>query len=157
VASGGIFLSAAAALFALLCLYLPSTPVTESVQQAYTAQAAYLKTIGYFIFLAFVFLLLPFHFVLVMQRELQAGRHRNALDLLTGGKMSVAPRGTFFLRFWLLVLLFAIVLGISLFLHHNLMDHLKPAPYMNLFSNLILVRLILYYAMAGECLAWYYR
>ncbi len=152
-----IFLTAAAILYAASCLFLPAEPVTQMSIQSYTAQAAYLKTIGYFIFLMFVFLLLPFHFVLVMQRELQDGRSHSALDLLNGNKLSVAPRRVLFLRFWLLGLLFALILAISLFLHHNLMSILKPAPYMNLFSNLILMRLILYYLLAGECLAWYYR
>lgn len=156
-ASVGVFLTAAAILFVASCLFLPAEPITQSVRQAYTAQAAYLKTIGYFIFLKFIFLLLPFHFVLVMQRELKAGRHRNALALLIGNKLAVSPRGAFFLRLGVLALIFAVIIGISVFLHHNLMDHLRPAPYMNLFSNLILVRLILYYMLAGECLAWYYR
>ena len=157
IASVSIFLAAAAILFAASCLFLPAEPVTQSVRQAYTAQAAYLKTISYFIFLKSVFLLPPFHFVLVMQRELRAGRYRNALGLLTGDKFSVSPKGVFFLRLGVLALIFAVIIGISVFLHHNLMDHLRPAPYMNLFSNLILVRLILYYMLAGECLAWYYR
>jgi DNA-binding winged helix-turn-helix (wHTH) protein len=157
VASVCIFLTAVAILYAGSCLFLPTEPITQMNVQAYTAQAAYLKTIGYFIFLMFVFLLLPFHFVLVMQRELQVGGYYSTLGLLTGDKMSVPPRRALFLRFWLLVLLFATILIISLFLHHNLMSQLKPAPYMNLFSNLILMRLILYYMLAGECLAWYYR
>jgi len=156
-ASVAIFLLAALVLFAGACLVLPPNPITESVRQAYTAQAAYLKDIIYFIILKNIFLLPPFHFVLTMQRELQAGRHRLALELFSGGRLSVAPRGTFFPRFWVLLLFFVVIVSISIFLHTNLMDHLKPAPFMNLFSNLILTRLLLYYALAAECLFWYYR
>jgi hypothetical protein len=158
-ASMAIFLLAALALYVGACLVLPPEPITQtqSSLQAYTAQAAYLKDIIYFFILKVAFVLPPFHFVLTMQRELQAGRHRLALELLNGGRMSVAPRGTFFPRFWVLLLFFAVIVSISIFLHTNLMDHLKPAPFMNLFSNLILTRLMLYYALAAECLFWYYR
>ncbi|MFN0086262.1 MAG: hypothetical protein ACKVX9_12815 [Blastocatellia bacterium] len=109
----------------------------------------------YFFTLVVVFLLPPFHFVLRMQRELQSGRHRMAFELLSGGRLSIAPRGIFFPRFWVLVVFFVVIVIVSIYLHTNLMDHLKPAPYMNLFSNLILTRLLLYYALAGECLFWY--
>jgi hypothetical protein len=155
--SFSIFVAAAILLFAGACLFLPAEPLTQMKTQSYTAQAAYLKTIGYFLFLKSVFLLPPFHFVLVMQRELRAGGHRPALGLLTGDKKSVAPRGTVFLRLGLLVWLFVLIIGGSLLLHHNLMSLLQPAPYQNLFSNLLLARLILYYVLMAECLVWYYR
>ncbi|MDQ3012577.1 MAG: zf-HC2 domain-containing protein [Acidobacteriota bacterium] len=158
-ASMAIFLLAALALYVGASLVLPPEPITQtqSSLQAYTAQAAYLKDIIYFFILKVVFLLPPFHFVLTMQRELQAGRHRLALGLFSGDKLSVTPRGAFFPRFWVLLLFFVVIVSISIFLHTNLMDHLKPAPFMNLFSNLILTRLMLYYALAAECLFWYYR
>lgn len=155
--SVNIFLVSAAALYAASCFFLPAEPITELTVQAYTAQAAYLKTIAYFIFLMFVFLLVPFHFVSVMQRELQNGRRRQVLGLLMGERMSIAPRRVIYLRFWLLLLAFALVFSIALFLHHSLMSKLRPGPHMNLFSNLILARLIIYYALAGECVIWYYR
>lgn len=156
-ASMAVLLLAALAIYGGACLILPPEPITRLAQQAYTAQAAYLKDIIYFLILEVIFLLPPFHFVLTMQRELQAGRHRMALGLLGGDRLALAPRGAFFPRFWVLLLLFGLIVGISVFLHTNLMDHLKPAPFMNLFSNLILARLALYYALAAECLFWYYR
>ncbi|MGH9832191.1 MAG: winged helix-turn-helix domain-containing protein [Blastocatellia bacterium] len=76
-----IFLCAALIVFAGACLFLPTNPVTEMNWQAYTAQAAYLKDIFYFLILKSIFLLPPFHFVLAMQRELQVGRHQSALSL----------------------------------------------------------------------------
>ncbi|MCW5968447.1 MAG: zf-HC2 domain-containing protein [Blastocatellales bacterium] len=156
-ASAGILLGAAAALFAIVSPYLPSGPVTELNWQAYTAQAAYLKAISYFMILQSIFLLPPFHFVLAMQRELKEGRHRLALGLLTGDKLSVAPRGSIYPRFWVLSMLIFITAGISVFLHHNLMGNLRPSPYMNLFANLVQARLILYFLLATVCLVWYYR
>ncbi len=146
-----------ALLFGGVCLFLPATPITKLTFQAYTAQAAYLKTIGYFVFLQSLFALLPFHFVIAMQRELQEGRYRNALGFLSGDRASVAPRGVLPVRIWVLASLLAILIAVSLFLHHNLMSHLLNEPGMNLFANLILLRLLLYYAAGIESLIWLYR
>lgn len=155
-ASMAILLLAAFTLYAGARFFLPPVPITQTNSlQAYPAQAAYLKDIIYFLILKVIFLLPPFHFILRMQRELQAGRHRMGLELLSGGRLSIAPRGIFFPRFWVLLVFFVVIVSLSIYLHTNLMDHLKPAPYMNLFSNLILTRLLLYYALAGECLFWY--
>ena len=145
------------ALVAGVWLYLPPVPITQLDIQAYTAQAAYLKTVSYFLFLQLFFLLLPFHFVMVMQRELREGRHRSALDLLTGNRLSLAPRGVAFISSRALTLMLALIVVVSLFLHHSLMSHLQPTQFMNLFANLIFVRLILYNALGGVCLWWYYH
>ncbi len=100
-------------------------------------------------------LLLPFHFVAVIQGELREGRHAAALELLRGNSLSVVPRGTVFIRLWMLTRLLACLIVVSLFLHHGLMSHLRPSPFMNLFENLIFVRLILYHLLGGICLWWY--
>ena len=157
MAATAVFWLAALLLFVAVCFYLPTNPITELTNlQAYPAQAAYLKTIAYFLVLKMIFLLPTFHFVLVMQREMLAGRHRAAFELLTGGQQSVRPRGVTFPKVGILAFLLISVIAISLFLHHNLMSNLKPGFYMNLFSNLILARLILYYLLGAECLYWYY-
>jgi hypothetical protein len=157
IAAIAVFWLAAIILFAGACLFLPGEPITESKRQAYPAQAAYLKTIGYFLVLKMIFLLPTFHFVLVMQREMRAGRHHPVLSLLNRDRQSVRPRGVIFPKVGILVLMLVVVIAISLFLHHNLMDNLKPASYMNLFSNLILTRLVLYYLLGAACLYWYYQ
>jgi hypothetical protein len=144
-------------LFGGVSLFLPATPITKLTLQAYSAQAAYLKSICYFIFLQSLFALLPFHFIITMQRELQNGRHRSALGFLNSDRMSVAPRGVFPVRFWALALLLTVIISVSLFLHHNLMSHLLNVPGMNLFASLIWIRLLLFYAAGAECLIWLYR
>lgn len=156
-ASAAIFLGSALLVFAGACLFLPTNPVTEMNWQTYTAQAAYLKDIVYFLVLLVIFLLPPFHFVLAMQRELQSGRHKSTLSLLTGDKLSLTPRSVYYPRFWVLALILAVIVGVSFFLHHNLMSNLKPGEYMNLFANLIHARLILYHLLATVCLYWYYH
>lgn len=157
VASITVFLFSALTAFAGACLFLPTNPVTEMNWQAYTAQAAYLKDIVYFLVLLVIFTVPPFHFVLAAQRELQAGRHKSVLNLLTGDKFSLTPRSVFYPRFWVLALILSVIVGVSVFFHHNLMSNLKPGEYMNLFANLIQARLILYYLLALECLYWYYQ
>lgn len=156
-ASLAIALLGIGALVAGVWLFLPPVPITQMDTQAYTAQAAYLKTVSYFVFLQFFFLLLPFHFVGVMQRELREGQHVAAFDLLSGNRLSVAPRDGAFIRLWMLTVLLALLMVVSLFLHHYLMSHLRPSQFMNLFENLIFVRLILYHALGGVCLWWYYH
>ncbi len=80
VASVAFFLCSALLAFAGACLFLPTNPVTEMNWQAYTAQAAYLKDIVYFLVLLIIFTVPPFHFVLAMQQELQGGRHKSVLS-----------------------------------------------------------------------------
>lgn len=143
--------------YAGACQFLPNVAVTQLNWETYSARTAYLKDIGYFLFILPLFVLWPFHFVLAMQRELRAGRHTAGLALLGGDKLSVPPRDAFYLRPWLLAALIVVMIGVSLPLHHSLMDNAQPGPYKSLFANLILARLLIYYALAAECLAWYYR
>ncbi len=144
-------------LFAGICQFLPATPITKLTFQAYTAQAAYLKTICYFVFLQSLFAVMPFHFIIEMQRELQAGRYQNAFRVLTSDKMGIVPRGVLSTKGWVLTLLLVIIIPVSLFLHHNLMSHLVDAPGMNLFANLLLIRLLLFYFAGVECITWFHR
>ena len=155
--SFAIFLISALILFAGASVYLPKAPVTEMTMQAMTAPAAYLKTITYFLVLKSLFLLPTFHFALAAQRELRAGRHRMILSLLAGDRLSVAPRGSIYLRLWFLIGLLVVMVCIALFLHFNLVNNLRQGPYMNLFTNLIQTRLALFFALGLACVAWYAR
>ena len=129
---------------------------TRAAFQTYTAQAAYLKSLFYYVPFAAVFLFLPFHFVLTMQREFAAGRHNAGFRLLTGAPTAVPPRGTVFPKFWVLVglLLTGIIISIPMAAH--LLDNLQPAPFMNLFIHLLQIRWLLYLGLGVECLVWYY-
>jgi succinate dehydrogenase/fumarate reductase cytochrome b subunit len=152
-----VFLAAAGALFAALTLFLPDFSITESGAAAYPAQASYLKDICYSLLLVIIFWVPTFHFVVLMQRELHSGRYRLALELLSGGRFSVAPRGAIFPSFWLLALALMIMASFSAYLTTNLLDKLGPSPYKNLFINLMYLRLILHYGLGLKCLSWYYR
>lgn len=155
-ASIAIIVAAALLLFGAICFYLPTSPITELSFQAYPAQAAYLKTIGYIVVLGMIFFFPPYHFILAMQRELLLGHYQLTSDLLRGEALSVSPKGSIYPRFWVMPLVFAVIIGLSLMLHHNLMSNLKPGVNQGLFSNLILIRLILMYLLAGVGLLWYY-
>ncbi len=150
-----VFLLAALLLFVGAWLFLPEEPITQSRLQAYPARTAYLKTVGYFVFLALIYLLPPFHFALAMKRELLAERHQSVIGLLTGDKLSVPPRGVFFLKLRVLTGSLTLILVSSFFALHYQMSNLKPGEYMNLFTTLLLTRVILWFLLAAECVLWY--
>lgn len=151
-----IFVCASLLLYMALGFYLPDIPITEANFQTYTAHGAYLKSVCYFLFLSIVFLIVPFHFVLSAQEELEAGQHQSLLDLLRGGRSSAAPRDAIYLRAWWLGILLIIVTLMSPLLAAHLFDNLKPNAYLNLFMQLVQWRILLYLALGMECLLWYY-
>ena len=152
-----VLCAATAILLAGTWLVLPNHPITLLQIQAYPAQAAYFKNTLYYFPLCLVFVLTPFHFVLMMQRQLREGRHRRVFAVLTGGSMGVTPKGSVFLRVWHLSVILGFAGLASLYLTSRLMDNLMPAPYMNLFVSLIQLRTFLYFALAVGCLVWYSR
>lgn len=151
-----IFAGAGLVLYVVLGLFLPKFPITEASFQTYTAHGAYLKSVCYFLFLAVIFLIIPFHFVLTLQKEMQAGRGGLVVDLLTGERRSVVPRGTIYLKVWWLGFFLLVVAVISPALIAHLFDNLKPQFHMNLFMQLALWRMVIYLALGLECLLWYY-
>jgi len=154
-ASGSIFFVAAVLVFVGVREFLPAHPITQALFQTYTAQGAYLKEIVYFVILGGFFVIGPFHFVLTLMHEIRAGRHQLVLDTLTSNKFTLAPKARLYLgSLTLLIVLFAIRTSVD---HVHLFDNLTPGPHMNLFIQLVYVRLILYFALALQCLIWFYR
>jgi len=153
--SGLAFLLSATLLYLALCQFLPSVQVTKATFETYTAQGAYFKDSLYFLILAGLFLIAPFHFVSYLHQELKLGRHGLVMRTLTTTRLTIVPKATFYLAGLLLVLvLFAVR---STFDHTHLLDNLLPDPNKNLFIQLVYARLTLYFALAVECLVWYYR
>jgi DNA-binding winged helix-turn-helix (wHTH) protein len=153
-----IFLAGPAALYALSLLLLPAEPITKASFNTYTAQAAYLKTIFYFIALALLFLITPFHFVVALHSEIKANRGA-VRDLLAEGEggFRLRVRGAFYISARLLSVLL-LVAAIVVFVAWNyLFSQLQPSPYKNLFQQLYELRIILYFALALVCLVWYHR
>lgn len=135
-----------------LSFFLPATAVTEMDFSSQTASAALLKNFIYFLFLAGFFLLIPFHYVAALQHEIETGSRKKAV---LNRKMLIAPRGAILLKpFWLGFILLATLI-VSFIATMDLLTHLKPSPYQNLFTQLILLRGLLYFSLAGFCLLWY--
>lgn len=144
-------------LLVALCQFLPPHPITDASIRAYTAQGAYLKGLIWIVPTGLIYLLLPFHFVVSLQRELQLKRHEATLALLSGEKRSVTPRGTIYPRLWFLMILL-IAIGLTIVPGAaNLFDHLQPSPYQNLFTLSYYLRWGLQFALSLGCVIWFSR
>ena len=150
------FISAGLLLYMMLGQFLPQHPVTESALLAYPAHGAFLKSVYYFLPLAVVFMVLPYHFVLSIQRELREGRHRPVLDLLAGRRSSAAPAGAAYLRVWWLAVALVAAASAALVAMAHMFENLKPNPHSGLFVQLAQWRFLLYVILGLECIVWYY-
>lgn len=151
-----VILGSAALLQCMLLWVLPASPVTDEDRQPWPARTAYLKDVTfYFLPLAFVYMLVPFHFVLALERELSANRHGPVLALLGGEGKRASPQGTVYLGPARLAWGLFLAGLVAVMMTENLFDHLKPSPYKNLFMDLALGRTLLLFGIALVCLVWY--
>jgi hypothetical protein len=155
--STATFVSAALILYLALGLYLPNRPITEANFPAYPAHGAFLKDTLYFLPLAVVFLVIPYHFVVTLQRELREGRYRLGMALFMNERWSVVPGGSVYLRVWWLCLTLSGAFVVSLALTSHLFENLKPGTHSDLFVQLVQWRLVIYFTFGAECLLWYYH
>lgn len=151
-----ILVAAAVANYEAVGTQLPDYAITQASFQTWTAQAAYLKGIVYCGVFTALFLLVPFHFVVAMQCESSAGRHRVVHQTLTGGTFGIPPRGAPYLGVWLLGGLLILGAASSVVSTAHLLEALKPAAYSNLFIETIVVRWLLFLFLGIECCWWYY-
>jgi DNA-binding winged helix-turn-helix (wHTH) protein len=152
-----VFVGAAVALYVALGMFLPGAPVTEARFQTYTAHGAYLKSVYYFLPLAVLFLILPFHFVVSTQGELQAGRARIVLDVLLGVGLAAPPAGSIYLKVRWLGLALTICALVSVAVLAHLFENLLPNEHLNLFIQSVQWRTLLYFGLGLECMVWYYH
>jgi len=149
--------AAAILLYLPLTLFLPSVPTVQANFQTFTVQAGYLKSILYFLFLFTVFWLPSFHFVIVMQREIQNGRHRMAFAVLMNERWAITPPATIYPRFSALLGLWVLVITIGLGMTFHLFDNLRPNVNLNLFMHLVEIRFSLFFLLGTGCVLWYGR
>jgi DNA-binding winged helix-turn-helix (wHTH) protein len=155
VVSTGVVGISAALIYVGLLPFLPEGPVTQTVFQASTGQAAYLKNIGfYFLPLAIAFLVIPFHTISVLSRELHRGGCDRVRDALSNSDRTASGIGLIVPVRLLGLVLFAAAIT-SLALTYRLFDNLEVGPYLNWFSILAIVRVLLYFGFGAECLVWY--
>jgi DNA-binding winged helix-turn-helix (wHTH) protein len=136
--------------------FLPSETVTKASFSTYSAQAAYLKSSYYFVPLAVVYLVLPFHLVITLDEEIRAGNAHAVARFLEGKRSRRLPQGAIYLKVWWLGVLLAVTAIFAFFGTAHLFDHLTPDTNSNLFMKSVQWRIILYFLLGSECLVWYY-
>lgn len=153
VVSSAIFLISAALLFMVLVKVLPNHPITSSNLQSYPAQAAYLKDELYFLLLAILFMTIPFHFIMVLEKETHDTKRANDPRVAR----EITCRKVTYPKPWILGVLLVVFALVSVAMTAHLIDNLIPGPYMNLFVSLVYLRGILYFGLGLECLLWYWN
>jgi DNA-binding winged helix-turn-helix (wHTH) protein len=152
-----VFSLAGLMLYGALGWFLPNVPITKARFQTYPAYGAYLKSIYYFLPLAVIFLVLPYHFVIAARREVRAGGGRLALALLIGRRLGAAPAGVVYVKRGWLSLTLAVAAVAALVATAHLLENLVPGEYTSFFTQLVQWRLALYFAFGMVCLVWYSR
>lgn len=151
-----VFTGASVLSYTALRPLLPDYPITQANFQTWTAQAAYLKDVVYCWAFTGVFVLVPFHFIITMQRELSVNNYRMPFELLTGSRYSIAPRGAPYVPVWLLGLLLIGGAGYSIVSTAHLLEALRVTEHSNLFILTIQIRWVLFLVLGLECVYWYY-
>ena len=96
--SSSVFCFGAAALFACFFWFLPSAPIVDARFETFTGQGGYLKALLYTLPLGLVFVALPFHGILRLQREISLGECWNVIALTSRDRSGDSPRGAIFVR-----------------------------------------------------------
>jgi len=141
--------------YAAVHRFLPNYPVTQATFQTWTAQAAYLKGLVYCASFTVVFLLVPFHLVLRLQREVARGRWSDVWEVLVGGRHAVRPPWTVHVRPTVLTILLGVGALYSLLSTAHLLEALKLTVHTNLFIHVIQIRWLLFLCLGGLCNWWY--
>lgn len=155
VSAAGIFLFAAILLYLSLGAFLPTYPITKASFQTYPADAAYLKSVFYFLALGIFLIGLPFIVVVWLETEISKNNKKVIADLRRFRQRRLSITNALSLPPSLLLGLTIIALLTSLLLTAHLFENLKPELNTNLFIQLVLWRWFLYFALAAECLLWY--
>jgi hypothetical protein len=153
--ASALFLAAAVILYVAVRPQLPAHPVVKANFQTYTAHAGFLKSIVLSSPLTLPLMLVPFAAVLMLQRQLQEGRHAMVLALLTGGKRAVSPRGSLYMKPGALATAVLFVVVFSVGGTVRLFEGLTPTSQMNLFMILALARSVCYIGLWIGCYWWY--
>jgi anti-sigma factor RsiW len=94
-----MFVVSVSAMLAVEYVALPHEPSIAAAFRPRTVAVANLRnTILYAVPLGLLFIVIPFHQVTTLQRELAGGRHENVLQLLAGNGLALTPRGMVFVR-----------------------------------------------------------
>jgi hypothetical protein len=136
---------------------LPATPTIEATFATRSAAAGFLKNEVLYFLPLLLFVLPTFHAVAALQAELRAGRFCAVLDLLSGSREAVVPRGVWLVPNWFLSVVLVVAALIGYVGTNNLLDNLKEGAYSNTFTAALYIRVFLWYVLAVVCLVWYQR
>lgn len=156
--AAGIFgiIASAGLLCLALSFFLPQEPITAASFQTQTALGAYLKNVFFYFVPPFlVSILIPFHLVVSLEREIKAGQEADVSTLLNHEKVGILPPQTIYLRPLRLGFLLAIFTIFSLFSSYYLLDHLQSGIYHNLFIMLLIIRGFSIFLLCLVSLLWY--
>jgi hypothetical protein len=150
-----ILIAASAVFCGVLVPLAPSTPVVQASFQTWPVNLALVKATFHAWLVGPVFILWPFHFVLVMQRQLALGRYARVLELLTRDRLALPPPG---LRYPPVLALVDYYGGLFIYnwlgLSH-LLDNLTPTPHTTLFTALLLARVSVWVVLPLVGIWWY--
>jgi len=152
-----LFVASVVVLYLSLGSVLPNVPITKALFHTYPAHGAYLKSISHFFPMAVIFLVVPYQFIIAARTQIRLGNACQVRKLLMGERVGTAPEGTVFLRVkWLgVMLMVAAVAAITATAH--LVDNLVTTEYTSMFTQLVQLRLVLYFSLGAICILWYSR
>jgi hypothetical protein len=142
----------------LFVVVLPHEPIVRATFATRTVYQAFQKNILiHFTPAIILYVLVPFHAVLGIQRELHEGRVANTVALLTGDRTAFHPRGLWVLRphglGWLMALMGIVhILGMN-----YMLDNLRPGAYSAWFAAALYARIGLWFVITSIGLGWYHR
>lgn len=148
-----ILLTATLTAYGLSWIILPPIPING----ASTPQEIYIQNIGGDLALITIFLLVPFHFIVNLQRELAEGKHRATLKLLNRDKDAVPVRHTIYLRIWPLLIPLASQVYIIWRIQDAFMRTLTPGKYRVFYVTFSQTTWFIYFVLGTSWLIWYYR
>ena len=157
LAAGTLLALGLTAITVAIVMVLPTVKTILASFETRTAAGGYFKDI-LLIFLPLLLFVLPtFHAVLVLQRELKAGRHQAVLKLLTGAADALPPRGVWCPSPRTLGALLAILGIMKVLGTNNMLDALAPGPYAGLFTYAAYISTAIWFAIGAGSLVWYWR
>lgn len=156
VCAASILLFAAILLYLSLGAFLPAYSITEANFQTYSAHAAYLKSVFYFLGAGIFLVAAPFVIIVWLENEVANNNIKVVADLRRFRKRRLSLMSAFSTSPVFLLGITIIALLSSLLMTAHLFENLKPNSHLNLFMQLALWRWFLYFALAAECLIWFW-
>lgn len=148
-----ILLAATLTAYGLSWIILPSWPVNIHS----TPQEIYVQNIGCDLALITICLLVPFHFIVSLQRELAEGRHNAVLKVLNREKDAVPVRHTIYLRIWPLLTVLTMQVYVIWRIQDRFMDTLAPGKHRVFFVTFSQTTWFIYFVLGASWMIWYYR